>query len=141
MKTTSMLLALSVITVPAYAAGNPQEATLEPVRAVQPKPIVGYPALQLLGLETGLTAPQVRMVLTTEARHAYYRFRKDRDSKRQFERELGSQRYADLIDGQPIALHSPAVLEAAQGMASTPSAADPRVNHSAATMILVARNP
>ncbi len=121
MKTTFFFLTLlAAATAPAFAAdGNPQQTTLNPVRAISPAPISGFHALQLLGLETGLSTPQVRMVLTTVSHDANFRFRAERNMARQFTQSLGPERYTDLIAGHPIELHSPAVLEAARNMAAS----------------------
>lgn len=136
MKTAFTFLTLAAIAAPAFAAnGAPQETTLDSVRATQPAPIGGHRALQLLGLETDLDANQVRMVLVTEAHQARYRVRSDRDVARKFANALGTERYTDLIEGQPIALSSPAVLEAARQMGMA-IAASPQ-----APAILVASNP
>ena len=124
MKLSSLALALlAVAASPTLVASeaDPQETSLQPVRAVlaPPKPIGGYKALKLLALETDLTTHDVRLVLTTEVRNARYDFRSDLNKARQFESSLGSERYSDLIAGRPIELHSPAVLEAARSMAAT----------------------
>ena len=124
MKLSSLALALlAVAASPTLVASeaDPQETSLQPVRAVlaPPKPIGGYKALKLLALETDLTTHDVRLVLTTEVRNARYDFRSDLNKARQFESSLGSERYSDLIAGRPIELHSPAVLEAARNMAAT----------------------
>ena len=124
MKLSSLALALlAVAASPTLVASeaDPQETSLQPVRAVlaPPKPIGGYKALKLLALETDLTTHDVRLVLTTEVRNARYDFRSERDMARQFENSLGSDRFAALVAGRPIELHSPAVLEAARSMAAT----------------------
>lgn len=124
MKLSSLALALlAVAASPTLVASeaDPQETSLQPVRAVlaPPKPIGGYKALKLLALETDLTTHDVRLVLTTEVRNARYDFRSDLNKARQFESSLGSERFSDLIAGRPIELHSPAVLEAARSMAAT----------------------
>ena len=124
MKLSSLALALlAVAASPTLVASeaDPQETSLQPVRAVlaPPKPIGGYKALKLLALETDLTTHDVRLVLTTEVRNARYDFRSDLNNARQFESSLGSERFSDLIAGRPIELHSPAVLEAARSMAAT----------------------
>lgn len=124
MKLSSLALALlAVAASPTLVASeaDPQETSLQPVRAVlaPPKPIGGYKALKLLALETDLTTHDVRLVLTTEVRNARYDFRSDLNKARQFESSLGSERFSDLIAGRPIELHSPAVLEAARNMAAT----------------------
>ena len=124
MKLSSLALALlAVAASPTLVASeaDPQETSLQPVRAVlaPPKPIGGYKALKLLALETDLTTQDVRLVLTTEVRNARYDFRSDLNKARQFESSLGSERFSDLIAGRPIELHSPAVLEAARSMAAT----------------------
>ena len=75
--------------------------------------------MKLLALEIDLTARDVRLVLTTEARNERYVFRSERDMARQFENSLGSDRFAALVAGRPIELRSPAVLEAARNMAAT----------------------
>ena len=116
------LALLCVAATPAFAASapDPQETSLQPVRAVAaaPAPIRGYDALKLLALETDLTARDVRLVLTTAARDARYDVRSERDMARQFESSLGQERYSNLIAGLPIELRSPAVLEAARDMAA-----------------------
>ena len=119
MKLSSFALALlSVAATPAFAASaaDPQETDLQPVRAEieTAAPIGGYDALKLLALETDVTARDVRLVLATEARNERYDVRFQRDMARRFAASLGPARYSDLIAGRPIALHSPAVLEAAQ---------------------------
>ena len=124
MKLSSLALALlAVAASPTLVASeaDPQETSLQPVRAVlaPPKPIGGYKALKLLALETDLTTHDVRLVLTTEVRNARYDFRSDLNKARQFESSLGSERFSDLVAGRPIELHSPAVLEAARNMAAT----------------------
>ena len=124
MKLSSLaLVLLAVAASPTLVASeaDPQETSLQPVRAVlaPPKPIGGYKALKLLALETDLTTHDVRLVLTTEVRNARYDFRSDLNKARQFESSLGSERFSDLIAGRPIELHSPAVLEAARNMAAT----------------------
>ena len=124
MKLSSLaLVLLAVAASPTLVASeaDPQETSLQPVRAVlaPPKPIGGYKALKLLALETDLTTHDVRLVLTTEVRNARYDFRSDLNKARQFESSLGSERFSDLIAGRPIELHSPAVLEAARSMAAT----------------------
>ncbi len=123
MKLSSLALVLLALAAsPALFAGaNPQQKSLQPVRAElnAPAPISGHDALKLLALETDLTARDVRLVLTTEARNERYVFRSERDMARQFESSLGSERFSDLIAGRPIELHSPAVLEAARNMAAT----------------------
>ena len=124
MKLSSLALALlAVAASPTLVASeaDPQETSLQPVRAVlaPPAPIGGHDALKLLALETDLTARDVRLVLTTEARNERYDFRSERDMARQFENSLGSDRFAALVAGRPIELHSPAVLEAARNMAAT----------------------
>lgn len=124
MKLSSLALALLVLAAsPTLFAAEaaPQEKSLQPVRAEldAPAPISGHDALKLLALETNLTARQVRLVLTTEARNERYDFRSKRDMARQFENSLGSDRFAALVAGRPIELHSPAVLEAARNMAAT----------------------
>ena len=123
MKLSSLALALLVLAAsPTLFAAEaaPQEKSLQPVRAEldAPAPISGHDALKLLALETNLTARQVRLVLTTEARNERYDFRSDRDMARQFENSLGSDRFAALVAGHPIELRSPAVLEAARNMAA-----------------------
>ena len=123
MKLSSLALVLLALAAsPALFAGaNPQQKSLQPVRAElnAPAPISGHDALKLLALETDLTARDVRLVLTTEARNERYDFRSERDMARQFENSLGSDRFAALVAGRPIELHSPAVLEAARNMAAT----------------------
>ena len=124
MKLSSFALALlSVAATPAFAASaaDPQETDLQPVRAEieTAAPIGGYDALKLLALETDVTARDVRLVLATEARNERYDVRFQRDMARRFAASLGPARYSDLIAGRPIALHSPAVLEAARNMAAT----------------------
>ena len=123
MKLSSLALVLLALAAsPALFAGaNPQQKSLQPVRAElnAPAPISGHDALKLLALETDLTARDVRLVLTTEARNERYVFRSERDMARQFENSLGSDRFAALVAGRPIELHSPAVLEAARNMAAT----------------------
>ena len=123
MKLSSLALVLLALAAsPALFAGaNPQQKSLQPVRAElnAPAPISGHDALKLLALETDLTARDVRLVLTTEARNERYDFRSERDMARQFENALGSDRFAALVAGRPIELHSPAVLEAARNMAAT----------------------
>ena len=129
MKTSSFALALLVAaTCPALAAaGNPdgtdpQQTTLKTIRA-EPAPIRGHDALELLALETDLSARDVRLVLTTEAHDARYVFRSQRDMARQFADALGPARFADLVAGLPVRLQSPAALDAAREMtASTPAA-------------------
>lgn len=126
MKISSFALALlAAAASPALAAAEagPQETNLQTVRAVSgaPAPIRGHDALKLLALETDLTARDVRLVLTTEARNARYDFRFERNMARQFEASLGSERFADLVAGLPIELHSPAVLEAAANMTAAAS--------------------
>ena len=113
MKLSSLALALlAVAASPTLVASeaDPQETSLQPVRAVlaPPKAIGGYKALKLLALETDLTTHDVRLVLTTEVRNARYDFRSDLNKARQFESSLGSERFSDLIAGRPIELHSPA---------------------------------
>lgn len=127
MKISSFALALlAAAASPALAAAEagPQETNLQTVRAVSgaPAPISGHDALKLLALETDLTARDVRLVLTTEARNARYDLRFERDMARQFEASLGSERFADLVAGLPIELRSPAVLEAAANMTAATSA-------------------
>jgi hypothetical protein len=114
-----VLLAAAASPALAAAGADPQETNLQTVRAVSgaPAPIRGHDALKLLALETDLSARDVRLVLTTEARDARYDFRSERDMARRFEDSLGAERFADLVAGRPIALNSPAVLEAARGMA------------------------
>ena len=124
MKLSSLALALlAVAASPTLVASeaNPQQKSLQPVRAElnAPAPISGHDALKLLALETDLTARDVRLVLTTEARNERYVFRSERDMARQFENSLGSDRFAALVAGRPIELRSPAVLEAARNMAAT----------------------
>lgn len=123
MKLSSLALVLLALAAsPALFAGaNPQQKSLQPVRAElnAPAPISGHDALKLLALETDLTARDVRLVLTTEARNERYVFRSERDMARQFENSLGSDRFAALVAGRPIELRSPAVLEAARNMAAT----------------------
>ena len=123
MKLSSLALVLLALAAsPALFAGaNPQQKSLQPVRAElnAPAPISGHDALKLLALETDLTARDVRLVLTTEARNERYVFRSERDMARQFENSLGSDRFAALVAGRPIELRSPAVLEAARNMAVT----------------------
>lgn len=126
MKISSFALALlSVAATPAFAASaaDPQETNLQPVRAEfeAPAPIAGYNALKLLALETDVTARDVRLVLTTEARNERYDVRSERDMARRFAASLGQERYSNLIAGLPIALHSPAVLEAARNMTAAVS--------------------
>jgi hypothetical protein len=126
MKTSSFVLALlAAATSPALAAaeGGPQETNLQTVRAVAeaPAPIRGHDALKLLALETDLTARDVRLVLTTEARNARYDLRFERDMARRFAASLGPERFADLVAGLPIELHSPAVLDAASNMTASAS--------------------
>ena len=124
MKISSFTLALlataasAAFVVPAAGA---QETNLQPIRAemASSAPITGYHAWQLLGLETNLTARDVRLVLTTVTHDQYFRFRADRDMARQFAQSLGPERYTDLIAGLPVELHSPAVLEAARNMAAS----------------------
>lgn len=98
--------------------GGSAETDLQPVRAEieTAAPIGGYDALKLLALETDVTARDVRLVLATEARNERYDVRFQRDMARRFAASLGPARYSDLIAGRPIALHSPAVLEAARNM-------------------------
>lgn len=117
------LLAAAASPVLAAAEADPQETVLQTVRATSnaPAPIGGHDALKLLALETNLTARDVRLVLTTEARNARYDFRFERDMARRFEDSLGPERFADLVAGLPIALHSPAVLEAAGNMTAATS--------------------
>ena len=126
MKLSSLaLVLLAVAASPTLVASeaDPQETSLQPVRALlaPPKPIGGYNALKLLALETSLTTHDVRLVLTTEVRNARYDFRSDLNKARQFESSLGSERFSDLIAGRPIKLHSPAVLEAARDMVAATS--------------------
>ena len=107
MKLSSLALALlAVAASPTLVASeaDPQETSLQPVRAVlaPPKAIGGYKALKLLALETDLTTHDVRLVLTTEVRNARYDFRSDLNKARQFESSLGSERFSDLIAGRPI---------------------------------------
>lgn len=142
----SMLALLAAAAFPAFAAPDPdaQEIDLQTVRAemAAPAPISGYRAWQLLGLETNLTAKDVHLVLTTVARDERYRFRADRDMARQFEQSLGSERYADLVAGLPVELHSPAVLEAARNMTASASGArdrDPQPYGRVA--VVIASNP
>jgi hypothetical protein len=124
MKISSFALALlAVATSPALVASeaNPQQETnLQPVRAEleAPAPISGYNALKLLALETDVTARDVRLVLTTEARNERYDVRFERDMARRFAASLGPGRFSDLVAGLPIELHSPAVLDAARNMAA-----------------------
>ena len=77
--------------------------------------------MKLLALETDVTARDVRLVLTTEARNERYDVRSERDMARRFAASLGQERYSNLIAGLPIALHSPAVLEAARNMTAAVS--------------------
>ena len=116
-----VLLALAASPALFAAEAGPQEKSLQPIRAEidAPAPIGGHDALKLLALETDLTARDVRLVLTTEARNERYVFRSERDMARQFENSLGSDRFAALVAGRPIELRSPAVLEAARNMAAT----------------------
>lgn len=111
-----LLLAMTVIAAAPAFAGDPQETTLDPVRASHEKPISGFRAMQLVALETNLSAPQVRTVLRTESQHARYQFRAQRNWANQAEESLGTARFAALINGQPIELYSPAVLQAVRGM-------------------------
>ena len=128
MKASPLMLALFITAaspVFATASADAQERNLETVRARMnaPTPISGYRAWQLLALETQLATRDVRMVLTTVARDERFRFRAHRDMAREFERALGPKRYSDLFAGRPVELRSPAVLEAARGMAQAdPSA-------------------
>lgn len=124
MKLSSFALALlAVATSPTLVAAeaDPQEKSLQPIRAEldATPPISGHDALKLLALETDLTPRDVRLVLATEARNQRYAVRFERDMARQFEASLGSERFDDLVAGLPIALHSPAVLDAARSMAIT----------------------
>ena len=142
MKTSSLTLALLVAAAsPALvvADADAQETNLRPIRAemAAPAPISGFRAWQLLALETNLTARDVGLVLTTVAHNERFRFRADRDMARGFERALGSERYSDLIAGLPVELHSPAVLEAARGMAQ----ADPPGRSAPARGLWVAVTP
>ena len=140
------LLALTLLAAaasPAFAAApkaDAQETNLQPVRATmaKPAPISGYHALQLLALETNLTAKDVRLVLTTVAHDARYRFRANRDMARGFEQSLGPERYSDLVAGLPIVLHSPAVLETARSMAAAASHAGDRDGR---VVMVMASNP
>lgn len=116
---TALALALPTAAI----ASEPQERMLETVRATAhaPTPIVGFRAMQLLGIETDMDARQVRMVLTTEANHQAYLFRRDQKVAWHFAQSLGDERFADLVAGKPIRLYSPAVLEAARSMAMVPN--------------------
>lgn len=114
------LLAAAASSAFAAPAADAQETNLQPIHAERPAsaPISGYNALQLLALETNLTAKDVRLVLTTVAHDERYRVRAQRDMARGFEQSLGPERYSDLVAGLPVELHSPAVLEAARSMAA-----------------------
>lgn len=131
MKISSYALALLAVAaspaLAAFEANPPQETNLQPVRAEieTAAPIRGYNALKLLALETDLTARDVRLVLTTEARNERYHARFQRDMARQFAASLGSERFSELVAGRPIALHSPAVLEAARNMTAAVSGKQP----------------
>jgi hypothetical protein len=117
----SALLAIAVLAAPAFAASSGQqgETSLQPVRATaQPVPIGGYRAIQLLALETDLTPKQVQMVTKTVARHERFHLRAEQKVGQRFAQALGSERYARWAAGHAIPLHSPAVLEAARGMAN-----------------------
>lgn len=124
MKIPYALMLLAAAAMPALATAgtgsreDPQQTTLKTVRAVPgtTTPFRGQAALQLLALETDLTARDVRLVLATETHNLPYAFRFQRDMGRQFAGALGQERFADLVAGLPIALHSPAVLEAARAM-------------------------
>lgn len=142
MKASPLMLALFMTAAsPVFATSNvdAQERNLETVRARMsaPPPISGFRAWQLLALETQLTTKDVRLVLTTVARDERFRFRADRDMAREFQRALGPERSSDLFAGRPIELRSPAVLEAARGMAQ----ADLRTRSAAAHGVWVAVAP
>ena len=117
------MLAMAASPTLVAAESDPQETTLQTVHAMAraPAPIRGHDAMVLLALETNLTARDVRMVLATEARNEYYDFRFERDTARRFAASLGAERFADLVAGRPITLHSPEVLEAARNMVASTS--------------------
>lgn len=136
----SALLATALLAAPAFAAGgDPQqrETSLQPIRATMAHaPFRGYQASQLLALETNLTTPQVRMVERVTFRHASYAVRAQRNIGRQFAQALGEERYTAWASGRPIALYSPAVLHAANRMASNTHVGDAPIS-----VMLVASNP
>ena len=143
MKISSFALALlAAAASPAFTTfeANAQDTTLKPVRAA-PAPISGYQALQLLALETNLTAKDVRLVLYTEKHDAHYHFRAQRDMARGFAQSLGAERYSNLIAGQPIALYSPAVLEAARNMTAATDATKRDLQPGGRIVVMLAANP
>ncbi|MFT3754724.1 MAG: hypothetical protein QM769_02050 [Pseudoxanthomonas sp.] len=144
MKTTPLalsLLALATAAMPALAAddGPQQETNLNPVIAEKPapRPIGGYKAKQLLALETNLTPQQVRMIEHTVASRQEYRFLFQKKVAKQFKESLGSERYAAWATGHPIALHSPAVLEAVRGMANATDGHDTEASRDQSPMFVV----
>jgi len=126
-----LLLAATTLSVQAgpSPAGDQRTTNLNTVSTIAPEPIRGQRALELLALETDLTPRIVRMVLTHRAAESYS-FRFQRNAARQFQSTLGEERYASLMEGQPIELYSMKVRDAVRSSAST--------SHGRAQSILVA---
>lgn len=137
----STLLAASLLSVPAFAAGgDPQDSTtLKPVRVVAQPPrekvFHGIRATRLLALETDVRPQDVRMIETTIARNARYQFGWQQKTGRRFAEALGSERFTAWSRGRPISLYSPAVIEEANRMAGLSP------DNDAGTLDRVAINP
>lgn len=118
----SALLAATLLAAPAFAnAGEPQDGTtLKPVRAVAHAPqkiFRGHQAAQLLALETGVRARDVKMIEINIARKTRYQFRRQQETEQRFASALGPARFSAWSSGRPIQLYSPAVIQEANRMA------------------------
>jgi len=133
----ALLLTAAVLAGPALA-GEPQEKpipTLAPVHPELAPPVRqrvfrGYQADQLLALETGVRARDVRMIQNTLQSHANFRTRAEQKIGKRFAQALGEERYTTWANGRPIRLYSPEVINAANrmaGLAPEPSATEARV--------------
>lgn len=87
----ALVLALSA-SLPAHAAGD---------------------IIEQLAAETGLKERRVQMILGTRSSFAEYPYTYER-SLAKFKRELGRQRYQQLISGEPVRLRSGQIVRLAE---------------------------